>query len=122
LKQLGVTLSLDDFGTGYSSLNYLVRFPLDYLKIDRSFVQNIPHDCSNLSVTTAIIALAKMLNLKVIAEGIENIEQHNFLRLNGCDEAQGFMFSRPVAPDVITEILQSSISDRSCYPWTKFFP
>lgn len=107
LKRLGVALSIDDFGTGYSSLSYLKQFPIDVLKIDRSFVQNVTHDQNDAAITRAIVALAHGLDLAVIAEGVETLEQANFLKLNGCDEMQGFYFSRPVPADQLASILRA---------------
>jgi PAS domain S-box-containing protein len=98
-KELGIRLSVDDFGTGYSSLSCLRRFPLDVLKVDRSFVREITTNADQTEITKAIIALARPLRLKVIAEGVETEEQLVFLRALGCDAVQGFLFSPPVAPD-----------------------
>jgi diguanylate cyclase (GGDEF)-like protein len=99
IKALGMRLSVDDFGTGYSSLAYLKRFPLDALKIDRTFVHDLPHDSDDATITKAVIRLAHSLNLKVVAEGVENALQIRELEQYGCDEIQGFYVSRPLAAD-----------------------
>lgn len=96
LKELGVAISIDDFGTGYSSLSYLKRFPVDTLKIDRSFIKDIPNDVSDVEITGAIIAMAQKLGLEVIAEGAETADQVDFLAQNGCYNIQGYFFSRPL--------------------------
>ncbi|MCB1192333.1 MAG: EAL domain-containing protein [Leptospiraceae bacterium] len=95
-KSLGIRLSIDDFGTGYSSLSYLKKFSTNYLKIDKSFIQDIPNDTDNMEIVKAIIVMAHSLDLKVIAEGIETVEQLNFLKQNDCDYIQGFLISRPI--------------------------
>ncbi|HEY9762979.1 MAG TPA: EAL domain-containing protein [Trichocoleus sp.] len=105
LRALGLALALDDFGTGYSSLSYLKRFPVNMLKIDRSFVQDALSNPDSAAVTDAIISLAKSLRLSITAEGIETQAQLNYLRNQGCHEGQGFYFSRPVPPEALVELL-----------------
>ena len=106
LKALGVSLALDDFGTGYSSLNYLRRFPVDCLKIDRSFISDAASDPSAAAVATSIVAIAHSLGLRAIAEGVETGEQLDFLRDCGCDSLQGYYFSRPVAGEAFAAMLR----------------
>jgi len=108
LKSLGLRLSIDDFGTGYSSLSYLTRFPLSSLKIDRSFLAGVPTNSQHVGVTKAIIAMAKSLQLTVTAEGVETEEALQFLRNHGCDEAQGYLFSRPVPAEEFFELLETN--------------
>jgi len=108
LKALGVYLAIDDFGTGYSSLSYLKRFPIDKLKVDRSFITNVTTDPSDASVTQAIIAMAHSLGLTVTAEGVEEASQLAFLRQNDCEEVQGYYFSKPLTEKDMAHLLQSS--------------
>ena len=105
LKELNIKLSLDDFGTGYSSLSYLTKIPLDTLKIDRSFVMNMTEGrLHDKNVVKMIIGLAKSLNFKVLAEGVETEEQYRILKEWGCDEYQGYYFSKPLPPDKFAEL------------------
>jgi diguanylate cyclase (GGDEF)-like protein/PAS domain S-box-containing protein len=108
INALGVTLSLDDFGTGYSSLSYLKRFPIDTLKIDRSFTTGLPADSSDCAIATTIISIGQKLKHKVIAEGVETVEQLEFLRDSGCDEVQGYLFSRPLPADAFEQALREN--------------
>ena len=110
LKAMGVHLAVDDFGTGYSSLSYLRQFPIDVLKIDQSFVQQITGDPYDSAIVSAIIDMGKNLNQRVIAEGIETQQQLAFLRARRCEEGQGYFFSRPVAADQFAQLLQLGMS------------
>jgi EAL domain-containing protein (putative c-di-GMP-specific phosphodiesterase class I) len=107
LRDLGVALCMDDFGTGYSSLGYLHRFPIDELKIDRSFVARMEYDARNEQLVQAIVGLARNLGVRVVAEGVETNEQLQSLRAIGCDYAQGFLFSVPLPPDEAEALLRS---------------
>ena len=109
LKQLGVRLAVDDFGTGYSSLNYLKQFPVDFLKIDRSFIQGIAEDPRAHDLTHAIVRLADALQLGVVAEGVEETAQADCLVNFGVRSAQGYLFSRPVQADVIGRLLEEEL-------------
>ncbi len=107
LKRLGVNISVDDFGTGYSSLNYLKTFPIDYLKIDQSFTKDITKSKDDENIANIILLMAHNLGLKVIAEGVETYKQLKILRLNECDEAQGYLFSKPLRPLELEELVNS---------------
>ncbi len=108
LKSLGVQLAIDDFGKGYSSLSYLKAFPIDVLKIDQSFICDLPTDSHNAAITRAIIIMAHSLGLKVVAEGVERKEHYDFLRELGCNEVQGFLFSRPLPVSEFTSFMEKS--------------
>ena len=104
IRAMGVAIALDDFGTGYSSLSYITRYPIDKIKIDRSFVRDLGVDPNDTAIINAIIAMSHSLGIKVIAEGVENIAQLQHLREHGCDEAQGFYYSEPVPPEQIMPV------------------
>jgi EAL domain-containing protein (putative c-di-GMP-specific phosphodiesterase class I) len=105
LKGIGVQLAIDDFGTGYSSLGYLQRFPIDVLKVDRSFVGGLPANRGDAAIVQAVIALARALHLKVVAEGVETSEQLSELKILGCDLGQGYYFGKPVSTEEAEALL-----------------
>jgi len=107
LKHAGFMLSVDDFGTGYSSMSYLKRFPIHALKIDRSFIQELPGNMDDAAITKAIVSMANSLGIAIVAEGVETTEQMEFLRENGCKVSQGFFFGRAVPPDQIAGLVKS---------------
>ncbi len=109
LKRLGVRIALDDFGTGYSSLNYLRRFPIDTLKLDRAFVLDVTEDENDAAIATAVISMAHSLGLTVIAEGIEKEDQLAFLRALGCRRGQGFLFGRPMPVEEFRECIDNGL-------------
>ena len=108
LKSMGIGIAVDDFGTGYSSLNYLKRLPIDTLKIDRSFVNDVIVNRDDAAIVNAIISLARSLALRVVAEGVENQEQQAFLEDHHCDEMQGYHFSHPLPADQFAELLSKA--------------
>jgi EAL domain-containing protein (putative c-di-GMP-specific phosphodiesterase class I) len=114
LSEMGISLALDDFGTGYSSLSYLQKFPIDRVKIDRSFVQSLTTEVGR-SLVGAIISMAHSLGIGVVAEGVENREQADFLRDRGCDELQGFLFSPAVPVEDFSRFLESEKSEELCF-------
>jgi EAL domain-containing protein (putative c-di-GMP-specific phosphodiesterase class I) len=107
VRDLGVSISIDDFGTGYSMLGRLHRFPVDRLKIDRSFVREITSAHAEAPIVAAIVAMARSLGMETVAEGVETLEQQTFLRNRSCDLAQGFLFSHPVEPEEISRLLRT---------------
>ena len=106
IRSRGVRLAIDDFGTGYSSMSVMKRFPIDTIKIDRSFVRDLPQNSEDKAITQAIIGMGKALGLTIVAEGVETVEQDEFLREHACDEIQGFLFSKPVRPEEIVHLLR----------------
>jgi EAL domain-containing protein (putative c-di-GMP-specific phosphodiesterase class I) len=110
LRSVGMQVAVDDFGVGYSSLNQLTRLPASSMKIDRSFIMNIPDDASSGSITQTIIAMARQLKLRVIAEGVENRAQLDFLRTHQCEAFQGYFFSKPITALEATAMLRAQVA------------
>ncbi|MDO8454734.1 MAG: GGDEF domain-containing phosphodiesterase, partial [Sulfurimonas sp.] len=110
IHEMGIRLAVDDFGTGYSSLSYLKRLPIDKLKIDQSFIRDLPEDEEDAAIAKAIIALSKSLNLRVIAEGVETQEQKEFLVANGCNHIQGYFYAKPMSASEMGEVLKNGFS------------
>jgi EAL domain-containing protein (putative c-di-GMP-specific phosphodiesterase class I) len=111
LRESGIRVTIDDFGTGYSSLSYLRKFPVDALKIDQSFIRQISTTGDDTVIMKAVIGMGRSLKLRVIAEGVETLEELAFLRAYRCDEAQGYYFSRPVPPQQFAMLLRSGIPE-----------
>jgi EAL domain-containing protein (putative c-di-GMP-specific phosphodiesterase class I) len=109
LRELGMSVAIDDFGTGYSSLSYLQRFPLSTLKIDRSFIKDLPGDDDAAALTSGIIGLAQRLRMTVVAEGVETVEQLGFLRASHCDQIQGYFLSKPITADEMSDFLARDV-------------
>ncbi|MBX9937362.1 MAG: EAL domain-containing protein, partial [Burkholderiaceae bacterium] len=118
LQGLGLHLAVDDFGTGYSSLAHLKRFPIDVLKIDQSFIRDIPHHCDDMAISAAIIAMGHSMALKVLAEGVETQEQLAFLVERGCDSYQGYLLSRPLPAADFALLLQKQALAAAAEPTT----
>ena len=118
IKSMGIHLSIDDFGTGYSSLSYIKRFPVDALKIDQSFVREMTTSPESAAITTSIVLMGKSLGLTVVAEGVETRSQLEFLRALECDEAQGYLFCRPVPPKEAGDHLKSGPPNHAPTPAT----
>jgi EAL domain-containing protein (putative c-di-GMP-specific phosphodiesterase class I) len=113
LRAMGVRLSIDDFGTGQSSLGYLKRFPINQLKVDRSFVRDLPHNDGDVAITRAVIAMAHSLKMSVVAEGVEHQSQFDLLRAEGCDEFQGFYCRPPLEEAELMRFLYEERSGRT---------
>ena len=108
IQNRGIRLAIDDFGTGYSSMSLMKQFPIDTIKVDRSFVRDLAHDTEDQAIAQAIISMGKALGMTVIAEGVETVEQRDFLRLHACDEMQGYLFSKPLPARELAELLRSA--------------
>ena len=119
LRARGVRLAIDDFGTGYSSMSMMKQFPIDIIKIDRSFVRDLEKNPQDRAITTAIISMGKALGLNIVAEGVETEAQSDFLRGDFCDELQGYLFSRPVSPAEIVALVTPTVNSPQLQPRTK---
>jgi diguanylate cyclase (GGDEF)-like protein len=106
IQSRGIRIAIDDFGTGYSSMSLMKQFPIDTIKIDRSFVRDLPDDAEDQAIAQAIISMGRALGMTIVAEGVETVEQQTFLRAHGCDEMQGFLFSRPLPPEQLADLLR----------------
>jgi EAL domain-containing protein (putative c-di-GMP-specific phosphodiesterase class I) len=106
IQSRGIRLAIDDFGTGYSSMSLMKQLPIDTIKIDRSFIRDLPDDSEDRAIAQAIISMGKALGMTVVAEGVETPEQEAFLRSHGCDEMQGFLFSKPLADERLADLLR----------------
>ena len=113
VQEMGVSVAIDDFGTGFSSLSYLHKYPLDKIKIDRSFVVDLPNSNHSLSIVRTIVSLARSIGMSTTAEGIETPAQHALLREEGCDQLQGYLFSKPVPARDAVELIRSLNSSRT---------
>jgi EAL domain-containing protein (putative c-di-GMP-specific phosphodiesterase class I) len=109
IQSRGIRLAIDDFGTGYSSMSLMKQFPIDTIKIDRSFVRDLPNDSEDQAIAQAIISMGKALGMTVIAEGVETVEQQTFLRDHGCDEMQGFLISKAVPAQELAALLRPAV-------------
>jgi EAL domain-containing protein (putative c-di-GMP-specific phosphodiesterase class I) len=106
IESRGIHIAIDDFGTGHSSMSLMKQLPIDTIKIDRSFVRDLAKDLEDQAIAQAIISMGKALGMTVVAEGVETIEQQTFLRRHGCDEMQGYLFSKPVPPGAVADLLR----------------
>jgi EAL domain-containing protein (putative c-di-GMP-specific phosphodiesterase class I) len=116
IQSRGIRLAIDDFGTGYSSMSLMKQFPIDTIKIDRSFVRDLEDSSQDRAIAKAIISMGKALGLTVVAEGVETAEQDAFLRGHECDELQGYLFSRPIPAEAVALLLRPTLSSPSLQP------